>query len=124
MHMRRQLLAATLAAAITGIGFATAPSASATILPCYNVSNAMSLVRYANGSSQCFVWNGTIGPSSSGNYLLVNDWYDEVDSGIYNLTVSWHDTKTGAWFPEPVAPEEKVHQPTDYSILYSVTFNS
>ncbi|MFJ7275330.1 hypothetical protein [Kitasatospora sp. NPDC098663] len=76
-----------------------------------------------SGAYQCFTWDGVHGGSRSGSYLLVNDWYKRVDSGIYRLTVSWHDTVSGQWWSVPLGSFQASQQPSSNSILYSITFN-
>lgn len=111
-------------AGVVGISLATATSASAQIYgPQSCVGSYMDIVG-PSGAYQCFTWDGVQGGGRGGSYLLVNDWYRRVDSNIYKLTVSWHDTVTGSWYTVPLGHGGTANQPTSNSILYSITFNS
>jgi hypothetical protein len=118
MRKGQNIILAVLMAGLAGIGLAAAPSASAQVYrqnPCANGN--MEILR--GSYTQCFSWDGV----RSGSYLPVNDWYDHVRAGIYHLTVSWHDTRTGAWYAPSAAPWQTLGQPTSDCILYSITFN-
>ncbi|MGW4564100.1 hypothetical protein ACWEN3_17355 [Streptomyces sp. NPDC004561] len=113
-----------LAASLAAIGLATASPASAQIYgPDSCISGSMTIKNSA-GAYQCFQWDGIVGASRAGSYLLVNDWYTRVDAGMYKLTVSWHDLRTGVWTTNQLLPWGYANQPTGDSKLYSITFDS
>lgn len=122
MRLGRNIFLAVLMAGLAGIGLAAAPSASAKVYGPESCANGTMAIIHGS-ARQCFSWDGVHGGSRSGSYLLVNDWYDHVNAGIYHLTVSWHDTRTGAWYAPPAVPGQTLAQPTSDCILYSITFN-
>jgi hypothetical protein len=124
MRMGRKSILAVLMASVASVTLATAPSASATIHgPETCNPNEMSITR-AYTPVQCFSWDGIVGGSKNGSYLFVNDWYGQVSSGEYHLTVSWYDTQTGHWYPVYVQPKGVSNPPTGSCLLYSITFDS
>ncbi|SCF83017.1 hypothetical protein GA0115256_122237 [Streptomyces sp. DconLS] len=101
----RKTAMTALAAGLAAIGTATASPASAQTYGPQACSSGNMVITSSAGAVQCFTWDGIVGGSRAGPYLLVDDaQYTCVNAGIYKLTVSWQDTRTGVWTTNQLLP--------------------
>jgi hypothetical protein len=99
-------------------GLLAASPASADVLHYAGSCDTNQLISLARpgASTQCFYYTG-----SGSKRLNVNDWYAQVGSGSYKISVHWHDQNTQKNYdPDPVLPHNWAYQPTPNCILYAI----